>query len=112
MYLYNNPTQAQLELRNKKILRFMLMATTLTLGVVLFMIPEAHAAGLSKAQTAMQKFQNDILPVLRILAVLAFILSGAGYMLNMLDKSTFFKIIVGIIIIGSAGEIVTLLWGS
>lgn len=112
MYLSQNLTQAQLELRNKKILRFMLMATTLTLGVMLFMIPEAHAAGLQKAQTAIEKFQSDILPILRIVAVLAFIFAGAGYMMNMIDKSMFIKIIVGIIIIGSAGEIVNLLWGS
>lgn len=111
MYFSQNLTQAQLELRNKKILRFMLMATTLTLIAVLFMIPEAHAAGLQKAQSALDKFINDILPILRLVAIAAFIFAGAGYMMNMVDKATFIKIIVGIIIIGSANELVGLIWG-
>lgn len=111
MYLSQSLTHTQIELRNKKILRFMLMATTLTVCLVLFMIPEAHAAGLTKAKTALDKFINDILPILRIVAIGAFIFAGAGYMMNMIDKSMFVKIVIGIIIIGSAGEIVNLIWG-
>ncbi|STZ01584.1 TrbC/VIRB2 family [Moraxella caprae] len=110
MYFSQNLTQAQLELRNKKILRFMLMATTLTLTAVLFMIPEAHAAGLQKAQTALDKFINDVLPILRLVAIGAFIFAGAGYMMNMVIKPLH-QIIVGIIIIGSANELVGLIWG-
>lgn len=58
MYLSQNLTHAQIELRNKKIMRYMTMAVMFSLGFLLLMVPEAHAAGLNKAQSAMQKFQK------------------------------------------------------
>lgn len=77
----------------------------------LFMMPDiAHAAGLSKATTGMQKFLEEIKPMVRIFAVIAVILAGAGYMSNMVDKSMFIKIIAGIIVIASANELVDFFW--
>ena len=76
----------------------------------LVMMPEAHAAGLSKATSGMQKFLEEIQPIIRIVAIISIIGAGAGYMANMVDKSMFVKIIAGIIIIASATEIVNFFW--
>lgn len=79
--------------------------------VVIFMMPDmAHAAGLSKATTGLQKFLDEIQPIVRILAIISIIGAGIGYMMNMVDKSMFFKIISGIIIIASASEVVNFFW--
>lgn len=77
----------------------------------IFMMPDmAHAAGLSKASSGLQKFLEEIKPMVRILAVIAIIGAGVGYTMNMVDKSMFFKIIAGIIIIASANEVVDFFW--
>ena len=76
-----------------------------------FMMPDmAHAAGLSKAATGMQKFLDEIQPIVRIAAIISIIGAGIGYTANMVDKSMFVKIIAGIIIIASASEIVNFFW--
>lgn len=99
---------------NLKALQTRKWATTclLVLAVaVIFMMPDmAHAAGLSKATTGLQKFLDEIQPIVRILAIISIIGAGIGYMMNMVDKSMFFKIISGIIIIASASEVVNFFW--
>lgn len=105
-------TLAQIELRNNKMMQYAGYALMLSLTACLFLVPEAHAAGLEKPKTLLQKFTDEILPVLRLVAVLALMLAGAGYMMNMLDKSVFVKIIVGILIIVGASEFVGFMWGG
>ena len=57
-----------------------------------------------------EKFLDEIQPIVRIVAIISIIGAGAGYMANMVDKSMFVKIIAGIIIIASATEIVNFFW--
>lgn len=101
---YGNTRQLQMN-------KFFSVALMVTICAFLLMVPElAFANGLARAQSGMEKFQTAILPVLRVGCVIAFILAGAGYMAGFLDKSWFVKAVAGIIIIGSANEIVGLIW--
>tara|TARA_R110002051_G_scaffold84103_7_gene148950 strand:+ start:2926 stop:3288 length:363 start_codon:yes stop_codon:yes gene_type:complete len=103
---YGTTNLAALQTRKWASTCLMLIAVT-----ALFMMPDmAHAAGLSKATSGMQKFLDEIQPIVRIVAIISIIGAGAGYMANMVDKSMFVKIIAGIIIIASATEIVNFFW--
>lgn len=100
-------------LNSRDVKKFMAVSIMLLSASILIMMPEfAYAAGgLARAQSGLEKFQKAIMPVLRIGCIVAFILAGMGYLAGFLDKSWFVNAIVGIIIIGSANEIVDLLWG-
>lgn len=109
-----NLNYAQLEYRHykmKKVFGYVLMFAAL---FILFAMPDfAYAAGgLEKAASAVDNFNKQIKPVIRVLAIAAFILAGAGYMMSMIDKSTFIKIVAGIVIVGSASELVGLVWSE
>lgn len=97
------------EMNRKQQLYKKLFSFSLMLAVVaLFSMPEfAHAAaGLTQAKTGLQSFLTEIQPMIRIIGMVAIILTGIGYMMGMIDKSMFFKIVLGLIIIASAGDIV------
>lgn len=69
-------------------------------------------AGLAVATGNFSNFLASIQPIIRIVAVLAVIGAGVGYMFNFVDKSLLIKIIVGIIIVASASEIVAFFYTS
>lgn len=112
LFQQNTATLYHNEYRLKQYKKVAFTGVSLIAVAAIAMMPEMAwaAGGLSKAGSALEKFQNDIKPVIRVVAVLALMLTGAAYFLNMVDKSTFFKIVVGILIIGSANEIVDLFW--
>jgi hypothetical protein len=71
-----------------------------------FMIPDsAMAAGLSKAKGIMDQFKTELLTIIPVVAVIALIILGIGYATKHVDKSTFVRWAIGIIIAGSAAEI-------
>lgn len=77
---YGTTNLATLQTRKWASTCLMLIAVT-----ALFMMPDmAHAAGLSKATSGMQKFLDEIQPIVRIIAIISIIGAGAGYMANML----------------------------
>lgn len=72
----------------------------------------AHAAGgLSKAESGMTKFTNDILPLVRLACILGVIGCGLGYVFQWSDNKRVFQIFIGILIIASASEFVNIVWG-
>ncbi len=87
------------------------VAFMLAFAAVLLMFPEpANAAGLSKVSGGLTKFLAEIRPIIKTVAIISVIGAGVGYMMNMVDKSLFFKIIGGILVIVGSTEIVNFFW--
>lgn len=114
MLFLTNDAKPQYSTTNLSNLQSRKWSTTclmLVCASVLTMMPDlAHAAGLQQASSGLTNFLNEIQPIVRTLAIISIIGAGIGYMMNMVDKSMFFKIIAGIIIIASASEVVNFFW--
>lgn len=72
---------------------------------------EAHATGLQKAKGILDIIKTEILSIVPIIAVIALIGLGIGYALNSVQKETFMRWAVGLIIVGSAAQITSMLLG-
>lgn len=73
--------------------------------------PAVHAQGLSKAKGFLETLRDELTTIVPIVAVIAIILAGAAYWFNIVQKETFIKILVGLIIVGSAAQIVAIFMG-
>jgi len=69
----------------------------------------AQAQGLERVRTTMESFREQLLTIIPIVAVVALILLAIGYATKFLEKDTFIRWAIGIIIVGSATEITTML---
>ena len=69
----------------------------------------ACAAGLDQAKGILETIKTDVLSIVPIVSVIALIGMGAGFAMNMVDKSTFFKWGTGLLIVGSATKITEML---
>lgn len=76
-----------------------------------FLTLESHAAGLQKAKGVLEIIKTEILGIVPIIAVIALIALGVGYAMNSVQKETFMRWAVGLIIVGSAAQITTMLLG-
>jgi len=81
------------------------------LFIFCFLTLEAHAAGLQKAKGVLEIIKTEILGIVPIIAVIALIALGVGYAMNSVQKETFMRWAVGLIIVGSAAQITTMLLG-
>lgn len=97
----------------EKFINFGYLAVILAVFAIAAFFPDlAHAAGgLSKAESGMTKFTNDILPLVRLACILGVIGCGLGYVFQWSDNKRVFQIFIGILIIASASEFVNLIWG-
>lgn len=95
---------------NKKIFRFNLSHFLFTLLCFSFFTLEAHA-GLEKAKTVLDTIKTEILTIVPLIAVIALIGLGIGYAINSVQKETFMRWGAGLIIVGSAAQITTMLIG-
>lgn len=87
------------------------VAGAVVAGAMLY--PEiAMAGGLDKANKGLEQFITDVKPFIRTFAVVALMLTAAGYMAGMLDKSKFILIVAGLLIIGAAPDIVDMFWSK
>lgn len=68
----------------------------------------AAAQGLSKAKGAFETIESEIMIIIPVVAAIALILAGIGYATKFLEKDTFIRWAVGIIIIGSVSEVIAL----
>lgn len=84
--------------------------TALLLTLMVF-TPPAHAVGLEKAKGVLEIIKTEILGIVPIIAVIALIGLGIGYAMNSVNKETFIRWAVGLIIIGSAAQITSMLLG-
>jgi len=71
-------------------------------------IPAAQAQGLAKATSFIENIRDQLTTWIPIIAVIAGLLLVVGYWFNMIQKDTFIKWLVGLIIAGSILEIVAL----
>jgi type IV secretory pathway VirB2 component (pilin) len=72
---------------------------------------QSHATGLQKAKSVLDIIKTEILSIVPIVAVIALIGLGIGYALNSVQKETFMRWAVGLIIVGSAAQITSMLLG-
>lgn len=66
-------------------------------------------AGLAKAKTTLESFQTELLSVIPVLAVIALIALGIAYATNFVEKGTFARWAIGLVIVGSAVPITNML---
>ena len=74
----------------------------------IFISHPATAAGLSKAKGIVEDFKQELLTIIPIVAIIALILLGIGYATKHVEKDTFIRWAIGIIVAGSAAEITAL----
>lgn len=94
-----------------KLFRFNLSRFLLSLSCIAFFSSGAYATGLQKAKGILDIIRGEILTIVPIIAVIALIGLGIGYALNSVQKETFMRWAVGLIIVGSAAQITTMLLG-
>jgi len=91
--------------------RFNLSHFLLSLFSIVFLSSSAYATGLQKAKGILDIVKTEILSIVPIIAVIALIGLGIGYALNSVQKETFMRWAVGLIIVGSAAQITSMLLG-
>lgn len=96
---------------NIKIFRFNLSHSLFTLFIFSYPTVEAHATGLQKAKGMLETIKTELLGIVPIIAVIALIGLGIGYAIGSVRKETFLKFAAGLIIIGSAAQITSMLMG-
>jgi hypothetical protein len=94
-----------------KIFRFNFPHFLFALSVFSYLSLESHATGLQKAKGVLDIVKTEILSIVPIIAVIALIGLGVGYALNSVQKETFMRWAVGLIIVGSAAQITSMLLG-
>lgn len=82
------------------------IVSNLSLLAFLLFADTARAGGLSKATGVLEGFKSDILVIVPIVAFIALVLFGVGYATKFVEKDTFVRWGIGIVIAGSAAEIV------
>lgn len=78
-------------------------------AAVLLFASVAQAAGLAQATGVLQMLLSSLKTIIPVVATIALIICGVFYAMRMMHKDTFVHWFVGIIIAGSAVEIVALL---
>ena len=82
-------------------------ATALVLGAVITS-PAFAGTGLSKAKGILETFRDELLTIIPIVAIIALVALGIGYATKFVEKDTFVRWAIGIIIAGSAAQITAL----
>ena len=72
---------------------------------------QAQTGGLTRARTALEKLRDNITLIIPIIAVIACVLIGMLYAADMIRKETLWNWMVGIVIAGSAAELVAMFFG-
>lgn len=86
-------------------------AVNLGVAVVLAMIAAspAYAAGPSQATTVLNTLKENLTTIVPIAATVALMLCGLLYAMRMMHKDTFVHWFIGILIVGSAAEITSMI---
>ena len=70
----------------------------------------SFAAGLDKTKTTLDTFKSQLSSIVPPIAIIALIILGIAYATNSVEKSTFVRWAIGIIIAGSASAITYMFW--
>ncbi|MDD2859583.1 MAG: TrbC/VirB2 family protein [Acidiphilium sp.] len=81
----------------------------LVLALSLLAATPAFAAGLDQATSVLNTFKSDLTTIIPIAATVALMLCGLLYAMRMMHKDTFVHWFIGILIVGSASEIVSMI---
>lgn len=83
-------------------------------STALFALAAAPAAaqGLDRARTVLQQFQTELTTIVPIAAALILLGLGVAYAGNFIEKDTFVRWGIGVIVAGSAVQITTMLFGG
>ncbi|NAP32492.1 TrbC/VirB2 family protein [Pseudomonas syringae] len=85
--------------------------TAVTAGFVLVAtspLALAQTGGLTKAKTVMESFKTELTSIIPTIAVIALLALGIGYATKFVEKDTFVRWAIGIIIAGSAAQLTAL----
>lgn len=94
---------------NKIAARFSAYKAAVAAAMVLALAaPTAHAQGLARATSFLETIRDQLVVWIPIVAVIAGLILVVAYWFNMIQKDTFFKWLIGLIIAGSILEIVAL----
>ncbi|WP_050453535.1 TrbC/VirB2 family protein [Candidatus Burkholderia verschuerenii] len=86
-------------------------ATNLIIAATLVIIATspAYAAGLSQATTVLNTLKENLTTIIPVAATVALMLCGLLYAMRMMHKDTFVHWFIGILIVGSAAEITSMI---
>jgi len=79
-------------------------------GGALLLPSSAFAAGLARAKGALETVKGELLTIIPVVAVIALMLLAVGYATRSVEKETFWRWAVGVIVAGSAAEITAMLF--
>lgn len=91
--------------------RALAVAAASTVAFALAAAP-ASAQGLDRARTVLQQFQTELTTIVPIAAALILLGLGVAYAGNFIEKDTFVRWGIGVIVAGSAVQITTMLFGG
>ncbi|WP_336294008.1 VirB2 family type IV secretion system major pilin TrwL [Bartonella sp. CB169] len=77
---------------------------------VFFMIYPAYANGLDKAKGVLEKLRDGLKAIIPIAATVILLCLAVSYAGRFIEKSTFIRWAIGVIIAGSAAEIANMLF--
>jgi type IV secretory pathway VirB2 component (pilin) len=76
-----------------------------SLAILAFLPTAVHAQGLTKAKSVLETFRDELTTIIPIIGVIALIMLGIGYATRMVEKDTFVRWAIGIVLAGSAAQI-------
>jgi len=76
--------------------------------VVTTEVAMAQTGGLAKAKGVMESFKTELTGIIPTVAVIALLALGIGYATKFVEKDTFVRWAIGIIIAGSAAQLTAL----
>ena len=82
--------------------------SAIVVAFALMLSEQALAGGLTRAKGIFDEFKTELLTIIPVLAVIVLILFAIGYAAKLMEKETFVRWAIGIIIAGSAAEITAL----
>ncbi|WP_409361210.1 VirB2 family type IV secretion system major pilin TrwL [Bartonella heixiaziensis] len=88
-----------------------IIATAATITAFLMEYPVyAQAQNLGKAKTALETFQRELVGIIPVAAAVVLLGLAIGYAGRYIEKDTFVRWAIGVVIAGSATEIVAILF--
>lgn len=82
-------------------------AAVIAIGAIISS-PVIAGTGLSKAKGILETFRDELLTIIPVVAIIALVALGIGYATKFVEKDTFVRWAIGIIIAGSAAQITAL----
>ncbi|BBL53942.1 hypothetical protein MF1_12000 [Bartonella quintana] len=89
--------------------------TATVVAIIVFLITHptyTYAQDLGKVKTALETFQNQLKTIIPVAAALILLCLAIGYAGRYIEKDTFIRWAIGVVIAGSAAQIANMLFTS